>query len=780
MAQSDIESLLVHEPFVRAVARALLQGDGRVDDVVQETWVAALRSRPRHPEAARSWLAGIARNVARTLLRRDRSRSRREHRVEPPRGIPSPEEIQAQEEIRRKVLTELLALDEPYRSALILRYYEDLPPREIAEHLGVPVETARTRVRRGLERLRARLDAQHQGDRRKWAVALLPFLLFRRPAVAATAAAAGTTMLGGYLTLRWLAAAAVLATLAVVGVVSLTGGGVEDPANGHPEPAPDTVAPSARSPEDEAEAGAVEAEDLVELSGRVVGPGGVPVAGADVAALSVPPPSLYRSWNQVARLVEGADPAPVALAAVTSGAGGGFSLAMPRGSRVRLEARAKGLVSFARKRIDTTQGARGIVLTLHEEIQLTGIVMDAAGHPLADARVRTKPPWNAWREAPPRETRTDESGRFRIGGLIVGAVSLLVEHHGHSPRYYYNVRTSSRDFRIVMEAGLPVEGTVVLGSAEEPVTDALVTIAPANSGYAPVTAPTDERGRFRIERVGSDTPFRFVASARSARHGLGIESEVVWAEDEPVVIRMDAGRVLEGTAVLVNGHGDEVPAPGARLIVFHRAEWYSEIWYASNKGGICVETDEEGRFRVAGVTAGEGTVQVDDDDPRYAFDPEADEMWGGAGFDAETEEVEVRVVEKHEVRGRVVGPDGAPAAGAEIRLGTERGFSRDLASGAVFSNADGRFLFDAVAPTKRGPVHVHARLPGVGGGSAEVGPDLEVVLGPYTVRSGVVTDVDEQPLSGVLVRAPGPWSETASTDEEGKYRLEAGEGHLTF
>ncbi|MHC4470646.1 MAG: carboxypeptidase regulatory-like domain-containing protein, partial [Planctomycetota bacterium] len=39
---------------------------------------------------------------------------------------------------------------------------------------------------------------------------------------------------------------------------------------------------------------------------------------------------------------------------------------------------------------------------------------------------------------------------------------------------------------------------------------------------------------------------------------------------------------------------------------------------------------------------------------------------------------------------------------------------------------------------------------------------------------------DEQPLSGVLVRAPGPWSETASTDEEGRYRLEAGEGHLTF
>ena len=38
----DAEHLLQHAAFVRAVARATLHGDDLVDDVVQETWVAAL------------------------------------------------------------------------------------------------------------------------------------------------------------------------------------------------------------------------------------------------------------------------------------------------------------------------------------------------------------------------------------------------------------------------------------------------------------------------------------------------------------------------------------------------------------------------------------------------------------------------------------------------------------------------------------------------------------------------------------------------------------------
>ena len=49
----------------------------------------------------------------------------------------------------------MLALDEPYRTVILMRYYEDLTPSQIAEHLGLPAATVRTRLRRGLERLRS-------------------------------------------------------------------------------------------------------------------------------------------------------------------------------------------------------------------------------------------------------------------------------------------------------------------------------------------------------------------------------------------------------------------------------------------------------------------------------------------------------------------------------------------------------------------------------------------------------------------------------------------------
>ena len=64
-------------------------------------------------------------------------------------------------------------LDAIHRDALVLRYHDDLPPRDVARRLGVPLDTARSRLRRGLELLRTRLDAAYGGDRRAWGAALL-------------------------------------------------------------------------------------------------------------------------------------------------------------------------------------------------------------------------------------------------------------------------------------------------------------------------------------------------------------------------------------------------------------------------------------------------------------------------------------------------------------------------------------------------------------------------------------------------------------------------------
>lgn len=70
-------------------------------------------------------------------------------------------------------------LDEIYRTAILMRYLDEKMPQQIARELQLPVRTVKTRLARGLERLRLRLDAEHGGDGRKWALVLAPFAGFR-------------------------------------------------------------------------------------------------------------------------------------------------------------------------------------------------------------------------------------------------------------------------------------------------------------------------------------------------------------------------------------------------------------------------------------------------------------------------------------------------------------------------------------------------------------------------------------------------------------------------
>ena len=171
MAASD---LLAHTAFVTAMARGVLGRDGETEDVVQETWLAALRGTgPRKPGALRSWLGSISRRRAQDLRRKQATRARAERNAHRTGLSPSTAELAARAEVGRTMVSSLLALPEPYREVLLLRYYEELRPREIAARLDVPVETVRTRHRRALEQMRARLTASKGGDARAWAAVLL-------------------------------------------------------------------------------------------------------------------------------------------------------------------------------------------------------------------------------------------------------------------------------------------------------------------------------------------------------------------------------------------------------------------------------------------------------------------------------------------------------------------------------------------------------------------------------------------------------------------------------
>ena len=172
------EQLLIHAQWVRGLAMRLVEDSNLADDVVQDTWVAALRRPPRgglEPSSVRAWLARVVRNSALQRFRGDSRRSAREFLEcsESAAGSREPEDdLIEQLESQRRLVQEVLALGEGMRSAIILRYFKNLSAVEIAKQQGLPAATVRSRLARALSELRERMDEQYDGDRSAWCLAL--------------------------------------------------------------------------------------------------------------------------------------------------------------------------------------------------------------------------------------------------------------------------------------------------------------------------------------------------------------------------------------------------------------------------------------------------------------------------------------------------------------------------------------------------------------------------------------------------------------------------------
>lgn len=170
---SDPLQLERHTAFATRLARGLVADEHAADDLVQETWLAVLRRPPRDVGAVRGYIATTLRRFAGRAKRSESRRAERERDTARGEALPSSSELAAAMEHHRRVVEALLELNEPTRASILLRYLEGLPPRDIAARSGEPVETVRTRIKRGLAALRERLD-EREGGRGAWAVALAP------------------------------------------------------------------------------------------------------------------------------------------------------------------------------------------------------------------------------------------------------------------------------------------------------------------------------------------------------------------------------------------------------------------------------------------------------------------------------------------------------------------------------------------------------------------------------------------------------------------------------
>ncbi|MFN0244905.1 MAG: sigma-70 family RNA polymerase sigma factor [Planctomycetota bacterium] len=167
-----IEELLAHASWLRRLAASLVRDNAAADDLVQDTWMAALEHPPHGDAPVRPWLARIARNLALNRRRGDARRADRESfaNLQRDTSAPSPSRIAEEIEAQRTLADLVLALDEPLRTTVVLRYFRGLDASEISRLQGVPAGTVRWRLKQALDRLRGELDVRF-GRRNSWCVA---------------------------------------------------------------------------------------------------------------------------------------------------------------------------------------------------------------------------------------------------------------------------------------------------------------------------------------------------------------------------------------------------------------------------------------------------------------------------------------------------------------------------------------------------------------------------------------------------------------------------------
>lgn len=171
---ATLETLLAQASFVRGMARSLGGREG--DDLEQETWLSVLK-RPPEDGAPRPWLGEVMRNARRMAFRGDARRIAREHAFEQAQHAKSPAELVEALELNRILVEAVLALGDPYRETLLLRYWRELSSAAIGARLHVPAGTVRSHLKTALERVRDTLDRRY-GARATWQRALVGSPLF--------------------------------------------------------------------------------------------------------------------------------------------------------------------------------------------------------------------------------------------------------------------------------------------------------------------------------------------------------------------------------------------------------------------------------------------------------------------------------------------------------------------------------------------------------------------------------------------------------------------------
>lgn len=182
-APRDLDALLAHVHWVRALALQLCADAHNAEDAAQDALAAAVRQPPRDAERTRGFLARTVRNALAMAGRADRRRRRREALVALPADAADVDagELVARAELHRRLVEAVLRLPAPARELVLRHYFEGVDVATLAARGHTTADAVRGQLRRARERLRLEL----QGGGGQPARALAVLLAATRPSAAA-------------------------------------------------------------------------------------------------------------------------------------------------------------------------------------------------------------------------------------------------------------------------------------------------------------------------------------------------------------------------------------------------------------------------------------------------------------------------------------------------------------------------------------------------------------------------------------------------------------------
>jgi RNA polymerase sigma-70 factor (ECF subfamily) len=601
VAHATAVTLLAEGRALQALARALAGADA-AEDVVQDAVVASLRSPQSTSRRLGAWFAGTVRNLAQ---RRRRSDHRRRHheRAAAASAVDDnsdPAAIAAQSELAADVSAAVHALAEPFRTAVVMRFWRGMKPEAIAAELSVPRNTVRSRLQRGLEAVRERLDTKY-GTRERWSA---PMLLLARVREGSAVAGGGVALwlVGGLMQGKVLVAAAavVVAVTAVALVWSPSAAGA--PANATAvaaapvaadtaptdAPARTVVAPTANAPTANMEPAA---PSPWLASFLVVDEDDLPVADAEIR--------VFVGANAASDIFAGRTPDPTAVLR-TDRAGCSTATIAPQTAVViaRAERIHSGVVRL--DRATSTKEPTKIVLEV--PVVVRGRVLRLDGSVGAGARVTTRVGAlsTAMRSFPlaPPDAVADEQGHFAVALQRHAGFGLTAELDGQRT-FTESVlmhQAEARDVTLVFPGAITLSGSVVAADGK-PVTKAYVTAwrdrgASGDEGER-LSGETDAAGRFTLQ-IRHCAHYQVLADAEghAASDLLGVEV----TEARPhVEVRLTLQRFTSIAGIVL--HADRSPFRGVRVTASPEA--------GDTKGGHNVPMQSDRFADVPSVTTGD-------------------------------------------------------------------------------------------------------------------------------------------------------------------------------